>query len=56
MDSNQQKAGQHISLRSALQQDLMYSNVSVEEPSICLFKEGNGIDSLDKSYRMLEPW
>lgn len=34
----------------------MYSNVTQEEPSICLFKEGNGIDNLDKSYKMLEPW
>ena len=58
MDSNQTKPGQaqHISLRGALQQDLMYSNVTLEEPSICLFKEGNGIDNLDKSYKMLEPW
>lgn len=23
---------------------------------MCLFKEGNGIDNLDKCYKMLEPW
>lgn len=34
----------------------MFANASVDEPSICLTKEGNGIDNLDKSYRMLEPW
>jgi hypothetical protein len=34
----------------------MYANMTIEEPSICLTKEGNGIDFLDKSYKMLEPW
>jgi len=30
--------------------------VSPEEPSISLLRDGNGIDDLDKSYKMLEPW
>ncbi len=56
MESNPLKAGSHISMRGALQQDLMHANASVEDPSICLTKDGNGIDNLDKSFRMLEPW
>jgi len=34
----------------------MHANTSIDDPSICLIKEGNGIDNLDKSYKMLEPW
>lgn len=34
----------------------MFANTTQEEPSISLIKEGNGLDNLDKSYKMLEPW
>jgi hypothetical protein len=34
----------------------MFANTSLDDPSISLTKEGNGIDNLDKSYKMLEPW
>jgi hypothetical protein len=34
----------------------MYANASSEDPSICLLREGNGLDFLDKSSKMLEPW
>lgn len=34
----------------------MFANVTQEEPSISLFRDGNGIDNLDKTYKMLEPW
>lgn len=34
----------------------MFANTSLDEPSICLFKDGSGIDFLDKSHKMLEPW
>ena len=34
----------------------MFANTNSEEPSISLFKEGTGLDNLDKAYRMLEPW
>lgn len=50
------KAGSHIALRLALNQDLMYANTLIEDPSISLTKDGNGIDHLDKCYKMLEPW
>lgn len=43
-------------MRGALLQDLMFANTSLDDPSISLTKEGNGIDNLDKSYKMLEPW
>lgn len=46
----------HVSLRSALQQDLMYSNTSPDDPSISLIKDGNGLDNLDKAFKILEPW
>jgi hypothetical protein len=56
VDSNPLKATSHVSLRGAMLQDLMFENSHVDDPSISLFKEGNGIDNLDKSYKMLEPW
>ena len=56
VDSNPLKSTSHVSLRGAMQQDLMFANVHPDDPSISLFKEGNGIDNLDKSYKMLEPW
>ena len=34
----------------------MFANAHQDDPSISLFKEGNGIDHLDKSYKILEPW
>ena len=34
----------------------MFANTSLDDPSISLTREGNGIDNLDKSYKMLEPW
>ena len=34
----------------------MHENTNSEEPSISLFKEGTGLDNLDKAYKMLEPW
>lgn len=34
----------------------MFANATIDEPSICLTKDGNGIDNLDKCYKMLEPW
>ena len=37
-------------------QDLMFANTTLDDPSYSLFKDGQGIDNLDKSYRMLEPW
>jgi hypothetical protein len=56
VDSNPLKSTSHVSLRGAMLQDLIYANVHIDEPSISLFKDGNGIDNLDKSYKMLEPW
>ncbi len=56
VDSNPVKITSHVSLRGAMLQDLMFANVHQDDPSISLFKEGNGIDNLDKSYKMLEPW
>lgn len=55
-NSHTLKPATHLSLRLALNQDLMYANTSSEDLSISLFKDGNGIDNLDKSYKMLEPW
>jgi len=37
-------------------QDIMFSNTSFDDPSISMLKEGNGIDYLDKAYKVLEPW
>ena len=34
----------------------MFGNTSSEEPSISFLRDGNGIDSLEKSFKMLEPW
>jgi hypothetical protein len=55
-DSNPIKGGSHVSLRPALQSDLLFASTSPEDPSISLIKEGTGLDSLDKSYKILEPW
>lgn len=30
--------------------------MSQEEPSISLFRDGNGIDNLDKTFKIMEPW
>jgi hypothetical protein len=37
-------------------QDIMFSNTSFDDPSISMIKEGNGIDHLDKAFKVLEPW
>ena len=50
------KSGSHVSLRLAMMPNLIHSNASVDDPSISLIKDGVGLDNLDKSYRMLEPW
>ena len=34
----------------------MYANVSIDEPTISLFRDCIGLDNLDKAYKMLEPW
>jgi hypothetical protein len=34
----------------------LYANSNVDEPSVSLIKEGTGLDNLDKSHKMLEPW
>ena len=36
--------------------NIMNSNASQDDPSISLIKDGVGLDNLDKSYKMLEPW
>jgi hypothetical protein len=54
--SSPPKPNAHISLRGTIQQDLIYANSNPDEPSISLFKDGVGLDFLDKSYKMLEPW
>jgi len=50
------KAGSQVALRSALQSDLLSANTSTDDPSISLTKEGTGLESLDKSYKILQPW
>lgn len=35
---------------------MIYANINPDEPSISLIKEGTGLDNLDKSFKMLEPW
>lgn len=55
-DSNPLKLGSIISLRAALQPDITLANTSPENPSFSLFREGSGLDTLDKSYKVLEPW
>lgn len=34
----------------------MYANISPEDPSNSLLKEGMGLSHLDKSFKILEPW
>jgi len=34
----------------------MYANISSDEPSHSLFREGTGLENLDKASKMLEPW
>lgn len=55
-DSNPMKTGSHVGLRPALQSDLLSANTNPDDPSISLFKEGIGLDNLDKTYKILEPW
>lgn len=34
----------------------MHANVSSEDPTCSLLKEGMGLDHIDKSFKLLEPW
>jgi len=45
-----------VALRPSLNQDLIHANTNPDEPSIALIREGTGLEWLDKSYKMLEPW
>lgn len=56
ISANVQKSHAHISMRATLSPDTMDANTNLEDPSISMLKEGSGLDHLDKSNKMLEPW
>lgn len=35
---------------------MLFANSNPDEPSVSLIKEGTGLDNLDKTSKMLEPW
>lgn len=46
----------HVALRLSLGTDLIRSNANVDDPSVCLIKDGSGFEHLDKISKVMEPW
>jgi len=46
----------HVALRLSLGTDLMCSNANIDDPSVCLTKDGSGFEHLDKISKVMEPW